>query len=82
MLHNMVVKKLITYDIACQWRIHLLERIAAFPSHLQIELPEGDIAYGIPKLHYGAHREQDHSQYSLNFRLGAARTDGEGIERR
>ena len=82
MLHTLVSKKLITYDIACQWSIHLLERIAAFPPHLQIELPEGDIAYGILKLHFGAHRTHRHSQYSLNLLLGTARTDGEGIERR
>ena len=82
MLHFLVQRKLISYDIACQWSIHLRERIAAFPSHLQIELPEGEIAYGIPKLHYASHRHFGHSRFSLNFIVGAMRTDGEGIERR
>ena len=82
MLHNLVVQKLVIYDIACQWSIHLVERIAAFPSHLQIELPEDDVRYGVPKLHFAAHTTLNHSQYSLNYQEGAARTDGEGIERR
>ena len=82
MLSDLVTKKLITYDIACQWSVHLVDRINAFPPHLQIELPEDDIAYGIPKLHFDSHKKIDHSKFSLNYKPGAARTDGEGIERR
>lgn len=82
MLHHLLVKKLVTYDIACQWSVGLLERIAKFPRHLQIELPTGSIAYGIPKLHYHSHRSEGHAPFSLNYRVGAGRLDGEGIERR
>ncbi|KAH9848497.1 hypothetical protein C2E23DRAFT_739298 [Lenzites betulinus] len=74
--------KLVTYDIACQWSKHLVERIARFPSHLQIPLPEGSIKYGIPKLHFHSHTSVDHSRFSLNYIPGAARGDGEGSERR
>ena len=71
----------ISYDIACQWSQGLVERIAKFPPHLQVAIPEGSIAYVIPKLHFGSHKQEGHSPYSLNYRVGAARTDGEGPER-
>lgn len=43
------VKKVLSYDIMCQWIRHLLERMAGLPSHLQIELPAGDVRYAIPQ---------------------------------
>ncbi len=82
MLRHLRVRKLVTYDIACQWVKGLLERVAKFPSHLQIALPTGRIKYGIPKLHWHGHERKNDSQFSLNYIPGAARNDGEGIERR
>ncbi|RDX40319.1 hypothetical protein OH76DRAFT_1459536 [Lentinus brumalis] len=81
MKEYLVVNKLVSYDIACQWSIGLLERIEKFPPHLQIELPAGSISYVIPKLHFGAHKREGHSPYSLNYRVGAGRTDAETPER-
>ncbi|TFK78846.1 hypothetical protein K466DRAFT_606615 [Polyporus arcularius HHB13444] len=81
MCDYLVLKKIVSYDIACQWSTGLLERIAKFPRHLQIELPEGSVTYVIPKLHFGAHKQEGHSPYSLNYRVGVGRTDGEGVER-
>lgn len=72
---------LLSYDIMCQWIQNLLERISAFPPHLRIELPQGDVRYAIPKYHFGAHREKDHNQYSLNLMAGVGRSDGEEPER-
>ncbi|KAI9069790.1 hypothetical protein FKP32DRAFT_1559042 [Trametes sanguinea] len=77
----LVLKKIVSYDIACQWSKSLVERIANLPSHIQIPVPEGSIMYVIPKLHYNSHQQLDHSKFSLNYRVGCARTDGEGIER-
>ncbi|KAI0694816.1 hypothetical protein C8Q76DRAFT_634374 [Earliella scabrosa] len=82
MLHHLVVNKLITYDIACQWSKGLVERIAKFPAHMQVELPPEATAFGVPKLHYHSHKREGHAPFSLNYRLGAGRLDGEGIERR
>lgn len=82
MLDYLRLNKLVSYDIACQWWKGLSERLAEFPSHLQIPLPDGTIAYVIPKLHYASHKQDGHSPFSLNFRLGSVRLDGEGIERR
>ena len=75
------LRKVLSYDIMCQWLRHLFERIAELPSHLQIELPRGKVRYAIPKYHLNGHREEDHNQYSLNFKKGVGRTDGEQVER-
>ncbi|GJE90469.1 CxC2 domain-containing protein [Phanerochaete sordida] len=71
----------LSYDIMCQWIRWLLQRIAALPSHLQIELPAGEVRYAIPKYHLNGHKEEGHNQYSLNFMFGVGRTDGEEVER-
>lgn len=71
----------LSYDIACQWAVNLKSRIAKFPTHLQIDLPEGEVRYAIPKYHFNAHKEKDHNKYSLNLMKGVGRTDGEEIER-
>ncbi|KAI9067504.1 hypothetical protein FKP32DRAFT_1563686 [Trametes sanguinea] len=78
----LVLQKIVSYDIACQWSIHILERIRNLPSHIQIPVPQGSVMYVIPKLHFGSHERLGHSKFSLNYRVGCARTDGEGIERR
>ncbi|KIP01514.1 hypothetical protein PHLGIDRAFT_80473 [Phlebiopsis gigantea 11061_1 CR5-6] len=72
----------LSYDIACQWSIHLRERLAAFPAHLRIDLPSDgpNLRYAIPKYHFNAHKNKDHNKYSLNF-LKVGRTDGEEVER-
>lgn len=73
----------ISYDIACQWSIHLEERVKQFPAHLQIEIPSHtrELRHAIPKYHFRAHREQGHNQFSLNLIHGVGRSCGEQIER-
>ncbi|KAF7792933.1 hypothetical protein EIP86_004036 [Pleurotus ostreatoroseus] len=71
----------LSYDIACQWAKYLRERLREFPDHLRISLPCGEVRYAIPKYHYRAHKEVDHSQYSLNLMPGVGLSDGEEIER-
>lgn len=71
----------LSYDIICQWSIYLLQRLAEFPPHLQIELPEGELRLVIPKFHFNGHNEQGHNQYNLNLVRGVGRTDGEEPER-
>ena len=75
------VSLFISYDIACQWFKHLRERLSKFPPALQIKLPD-DTRAVVPKLHFSAHEQKNHSQYSANLIPGMGRTDGEGIERR
>ena len=75
------VRLVLTYDIMCQYIMYLLERIKQLPSHLQVELPVGEVRYAIPKYHLNGHKEENHNQYSLNFMKGVGRTDGEEVER-
>ncbi|EKM51329.1 uncharacterized protein PHACADRAFT_165908 [Phanerochaete carnosa HHB-10118-sp] len=72
---------LLSYDIACQWSVHLYERLGQLPARMKIDLPEGDLRYAIPKYHFNAHKVQSHTQYSLNYMRGAGCTNGEEIER-
>ncbi|KAI0070519.1 hypothetical protein K474DRAFT_1713270 [Panus rudis PR-1116 ss-1] len=72
---------ILSYDIMCQWLKNFFQRMKTLPPHLQVEIPKGDMRYAIPKYHLNAHREEDHNRYSLNLIPGAARMDGEEIER-
>ncbi|KAF7796504.1 hypothetical protein EIP86_007682 [Pleurotus ostreatoroseus] len=75
------LRKVASYDITCQWIVHLLECMREFPAHLHIHVPDGEIRYVIPKYHFRAHREENHNKFSLNLLPGVGRTDGEEIER-
>ncbi len=70
----------IIYDIACQYKIHFKDRMAALPEAMR--LPEGLAPYfAIPKCHCPAHKQECQTPHSLNLMPGVGRTDGEGIER-
>ncbi|KAJ7048169.1 hypothetical protein C8F01DRAFT_1214206 [Mycena amicta] len=78
------VKRLVlSYDIACQWKLHLLERADALaeanklPTHLEIF----NIAFALPVWHAVAHEPTCQVENSLSYLKGVGRTDGEGIER-
>lgn len=74
---------LLSYDIICQWIKNLLERFGdpVFPAHLRTAVPTGDVRYVIPKYHFNGHKEANHNRFSLNFKRGSGRTDGEEVER-
>ena len=77
------VERMTTYDIACQWAVHLEERIAQLPEGVRVDVaPFKELRYAIGKLHWHAHKKEDHSRFSLNLVPGSCRTDGEGVERR
>ena len=77
--HSMALHKIITYNISCQWSIHLESwlkkllhsvRISDISSHNNL----------IPKLHILAHKAPWPTQHSHNYQPGCGHTDGEGIE--
>lgn len=73
---------LVLYDIACQWERNLWKhRHKALPLFLQIDTSTLRVDTAIPKNHINGHKAACHITYSLNFRTGVGRTDGEGIER-
>jgi hypothetical protein len=71
---------LLTYDIACQWKINFKERMEQFPASMQLS-DHKQVDVGIPKFHCPAHPEKCQVLHSLNIKPGVGRTDGEGIER-
>lgn len=79
----LVLTVIISYDIACQWKLNLLKRMAEIPEHLQVPLTTATLAFifGIPKFHCPAHDIKCATPHSLNLMPSVSRTDGEGIER-
>jgi hypothetical protein len=71
-----------SYDINCQWSIHVSDRLRSYPKDMQLSLTAEDVTFKIPKLHMQAHQPKCHPKYSLNYSLNVAQWDGEGIERR
>ncbi|KAF7368255.1 CxC2 domain-containing protein [Mycena venus] len=71
---------IISYDIACQWKIGLPERLDQMPEALKLDLTV-DLQFGLPVWHAAAHEKKCQAQNSLTYVEGAGRTDGEGIER-
>lgn len=74
---------IISYDIACQWKLNLARRIDKLPEHLRVPLAfvVSSFIFGIPKFHAPAHSIPCAIPHSLNLMPGVGRTDGEGIER-
>lgn len=77
-----LIALIISYDIACQWKINLRERMKEFPERLQLsDQAFSQVRYVIPKFHAGAHELKCQLPHSLNLMPGVGRTDGEGVER-
>ena len=79
----LLVSIVISYDIACQWKINLPSRIVKLPDHLCLPLTviASSFIFGIPKFHAPAHSTVCALPHSLNLMPGVGRTDGKGIER-
>ena len=73
-VHNVVI----SYDIACKWSIHHLERFSQ--NHPDLDINKFKLCYLIPKFHLPGHGASCQSAYSFNFTKGVGRTHGETIE--
>ncbi len=60
-----------SYDIACQWRKKLSERMQKLPEQSRIQ-PDAILDFGMPKLHCKAHKYACQCQYSMNLKPGVA----------
>lgn len=78
----LLILVVISYDIACQWKLNLAQRIQKLPDHLHLPLAvvTASFMFGIPKFHAPAHSLQCAMPHSLNLMPGVGCTDGEGIE--
>ncbi|KAF7966740.1 hypothetical protein HWV62_37241 [Athelia sp. TMB] len=70
----------ILYDICCQWSVHLIPRMAAFPEEFHVDLSRVKWTYLVPKFHLPAHIERCQTVFSFNFTRFVGRTDGEAPE--
>ncbi|KAJ7659782.1 hypothetical protein DFH06DRAFT_1326803 [Mycena polygramma] len=74
----------ISYDIACQWQIHLKEhakKIAEKNPSITTDLDDFEIQFALPVRHAVAHKMSCQTQNLLSYAVGVGQTDGEGIER-
>ncbi|KAJ7216669.1 hypothetical protein GGX14DRAFT_359106 [Mycena pura] len=75
------LRKIFSYDIACQWWKHLKERLALLPPLVRFNLVLSLCRFVIPKMHIKGHATSCQAEFSLNLVPGSGQTDGEGIER-
>jgi hypothetical protein len=80
-LHTEFVCLTMSYDIVCQWYLHLWERMLAFPQHLHIDLEGKMVTFLVPKFHLPAHVEKCQTAFSFNLTQGVRRMDGKAPER-
>ncbi|KAK6996617.1 CxC2 domain-containing protein [Favolaschia claudopus] len=75
------LRKIVSYDIVCQWWKWLKERMKNLPPLVRITLILELFRFVIPKMHIHAHTLECQVTFSLNLVPGSGQTDGEGIER-
>ncbi|KAJ7801214.1 hypothetical protein B0H14DRAFT_3489904 [Mycena olivaceomarginata] len=75
------IRKIISYDIVCQWWKYLMERMQKLPPLVRISMIMSLFRFVIPKMHIHAHTLDCQVKFSLNLVPGSGQTDGEGIER-
>ncbi|KAJ7446844.1 hypothetical protein B0H11DRAFT_1745358, partial [Mycena galericulata] len=71
----------ISYDIACQWKKNLIDRMKKLPKSIQIPLETITWQCALPVWHAGSHESDCQNANSLSFKPGVGKSDGEGVER-
>lgn len=79
--HNPETKKVVSYDIMCQWGKNLRTRLQEVPLENAEVLDDHIVARVVPKFHLAAHKETCRINFSLNYEPGVGRSDMEGPER-
>jgi hypothetical protein len=69
---------LISYDIMCQWSVHMKERVIGSP---YLKLPDDlELRFAIGLFHIHGHQDTCLARYSPSFIEGGRQIDGETIE--
>ncbi|KAF7294445.1 CxC2 domain-containing protein [Mycena kentingensis (nom. inval.)] len=71
----------LAYDIACQWRINVAERMKRLPPSMQQDLSEVKLQSALPDWHALAHKPECRSENKMALKPGVGKTDGEAAER-
>ena len=79
--HNPETKKVVSYNIMCQWGKNLRTRLQEVPLENAEVLDDHIVARVVPKFHLAAHKETCRINFSLNYEPGVGRSDMEGPER-
>lgn len=75
------VHLVMSYDIVCQWSVHLWARMLDLPGYVHIDREGKTIVLLIPKFHIPSHVERRHTSFLFNLTRGVEQTDGEATER-
>jgi hypothetical protein len=65
------VRKIVSYDIVCQWWKYLLERLTKLPKLVQMMLILEMFRFVIPKMHIHSHTLDCQVKFSLNLVPGS-----------
>ncbi|KAJ7500537.1 hypothetical protein B0H11DRAFT_2225527 [Mycena galericulata] len=76
-----LVRFFVSYDIACQWHINIMNRMATYEAELQMVDDKKFIVFLVPKFHLPAHIEECNIRFSFNLTPEVGQTDGEAPER-
>ncbi|KAF6763520.1 hypothetical protein DFP72DRAFT_986476 [Ephemerocybe angulata] len=79
--HDRLKRLIVSYDIACQWRVKLQERCQQYEANILTSESPPEITFLVPKFHLPAHVEDCRTKFSFNYTPGVGRTDGEAPER-
>ncbi|KAK7017498.1 hypothetical protein VNI00_018627 [Paramarasmius palmivorus] len=75
------LKRILSYDIACQYYVKFFGRMAWIPEPLKMVVIEELWRFVVPKLHIHGHERKCQENFSLHFEPGSGQSDGEGLER-
>ena len=75
------LRKILSYDIVCQWWKLLKDRLLLLPPLVRLNVVLNMYRFVVPKMHIHGHTMACQLLYSLNLVPGSGQTDGEGIER-
>src|SRR5712672_1823180 len=81
LLHSYFIWLIVSYDIVCQWYLHLWERMLDFPTRFHVNLEGKKVTFLVPKFHLPAHVEKCQTAFSFNLIHGVGLADGEAPER-
>ena len=81
MRHNSETKKIVSYNIMCQWSKNLCQQLRDFSLDNTVHLDDSIVAWMVPKFHLATHRQECRATFLLNYEPGAGRRDMEGPER-
>ncbi|KAK7016199.1 hypothetical protein VNI00_018964 [Paramarasmius palmivorus] len=80
-LSSPLLKRVLSYDIACQYCKKFFTRMRSLPEEAAVEMDDEKWSFVVPKLHIRGHERPCQETYALHLHPGAGQTDGEGIER-